>query len=501
MGAMKTQVINLDPHDDVTSLRDKMSWAKTPRILLVYPRRSRVLKRTLDLRLLQRHALFLGAQLAIVAPSADIRQSARELGIPIFKTTSIAQRRTWQAKAPGEHPVRLAPPQDLRRMQSEAVPAEGRWRNLFGVRLLFFTLAVLAILALLVLFFPSATVALSPQTRKQSLTIPASASQTVAKVDLNGSIPARLASTVIERSKTAPATGSVVTPNTPAAGMARFRNLSIGKVDIPSGTIIRTTGNSPIRFATTKDAVMQAGVARTLDVPVQAVEPGISGNLPADSLIALEGGLGTSLAVTNPSPTTGGSDHSAPIQTADDRSRLHAALVSDILDQCKTALPKLLGQGDIFFPDTLAVGKILNETYFPADGQTGDTLSLTVNLQCQAQYARAVDVNSLAGLALDANLPAGFEPVSGTVTTAISSAPVTGLDGNSSWKVTAQQLLRARIDPVKTMQLIQGRSLAAAGRQLTASLRLVAAPTIQVTPAWWPWLPVFPFRIAVSIAG
>jgi hypothetical protein len=52
----------------------------------------------LDLRLLQRHALFLGAQLAIVAPSADIRQSARELGIPIFKTAAIAQRRTWQAK-------------------------------------------------------------------------------------------------------------------------------------------------------------------------------------------------------------------------------------------------------------------------------------------------------------------------------------------------------------------------------------------------------------------
>ena len=170
---MKTQVIQLDPHDDVTSVRDKMSWAKTSRILLVYPRRSRILKRTLDLRLLQRHALFLGAQLAIVAPSADIRQSARELGIPIFKTAAIAQRRTWGAKSSAETPVRRAPRSDLRRMQREAIPAEGRWRNLFGIRLLFFTLAVLAVLALLVLFFPSATVALTPETRMQSLTISA----------------------------------------------------------------------------------------------------------------------------------------------------------------------------------------------------------------------------------------------------------------------------------------------------------------------------------------
>ena len=498
---MKTQVIQLDPHDDVTSIRDKMSWAKTPRILLVYPRRSRILKRTLDLRLLQRHALFLGAQLAIVAPSSDIRQSTRELGILIFKSAAIAQRRTWREKLSAETPVRRTPRSDLQRMQREAVPAEGRWRNLFGIRLLFFTLAVLAVLALLVLFFPSATVALTPETRMQSLTISASASLQVATVTLTGSLPARIASTVLEQSKTAAVTGSIIVPNTPAAGMARFRNLSIGKVDIPSGTVIRTTGSSPVRFATTTDAVMPAGIARTLDVPVQAVEPGTSGNLPADTLIALEGNLGTSLAVTNPSPTTGGSDHRVPIQTADDRTRLHDALESGILDQCKTSLPQSLGQGDILFPDTLAVGQVLSETYFPADGQTGATLSLTMNLQCQVQYAQAADVNSLAGLALDANLPDGFEPVSSGVKTANSGAFVTDTDGNTSWNLIAQRLMRARIDPAEIMQLIQGRSLAEAGRQLSASLRLVAAPTIRVTPAWWPWLPVFPFRIAVFIGG
>jgi len=51
------------------------------------------------------------------------------------------------------------------------------------------------------------------------------------------------------------------------------------------------------------------------------------------------------------------------------------------------------------------------------------------------------------------------------------------------------------------MKLIQGHSLSVAGRQLTTSLRLVAAPAIHVTPAWWPWLLVFPFRIAVFIVG
>jgi hypothetical protein len=498
---MKTQVILLDAHDDVTSIRDKMSWAKTPRVLLVYPHRSRNLGRLLDLRLLQRHAFILGAQLAIVAPSADIRQSARELGIPIYKTTTIAQRRTWKGQSTAEPPVRRNPPSDLRLMQREAVSAEGRWRNLIGIRLLFFTLAVLAVLALLVLFFPSATVALTPETRTQSLTISASASPKAATVELNGSLPAQLAFTIIEQSKTAQVIGSVITPNTPAAGLARFRNLSIGTMKIPSGTVIRTTGSTPIRFATTAEAVMPAGVAKTVDVPVQAIEPGASGNLPADSLIAIEGDLGTSLAVTNPSPTKGGSDHRAPVQTADDRTNLHNALVSVILEQCKTSLPQSLGQGDIFFPDTVAVGKVLSETYFPADGQTGATLSLTMSLKCQGQYARAAEVNSLASLALDEHLPTGFEAASNAVTITAFSAPLTDSDGNTSWKMTAQRPLRAHIDVLETMQLIQGRSLGVAGRKLSTSLRLVAAPAIHVTPSWWPWLPVFPLRIAIFITG
>ena len=498
---MKTQVIQLDTHDDVTSIRDKMAWAKTSRILLVFPRRSRILGRTLDLRLVQRHALTLGAQLAIVAPSADIRQTARELGIPIYKTAVIAQRRTWHANFQAEAPVRRTPSSDLRSMQREAVAAEGHWRNLFGVRLLFFTLAVLAMLALLVLFFPSATIAITPETRLQNLTISLNASPQVTTVTLTGGIPAQLATGVFEQSKTVSVSGSVITPNTPAAGMAHFRNLSIGKVDIPSVTIIRTSGSSPVRFATTTDAVMPAGVGKTVDVPIQAVEAGSSGNLSANSLIVFEGDLGTSLAVTNPSPTTGGSDRLAPIQTADDRTHLHDVLVSEILDQCKTSLPQSLTHGDIYFPGTLAVGKIISETYFPADGQTGATLSLTMDMQCKAQYARVADVSSYANLALDANLPAGYEPISSAMTGATSGTPLTDADGNTSWKVTAQRRLRARIDPLKTVQLIQGRSLATAGRGLVASLRLAAAPSIKVMPGWWPWLPVIPFRIAVLIKG
>jgi hypothetical protein len=294
-------------------------------------------------------------------------------------------------------------------------------------------------------------------------------------------------------------TGSLVIPNAPADGLVRFSNLTTGVVGIPSGTIIRTTGTPPVRFATTMDAFVAAGVGKTMDVPVQAVEAGSSGNLPADSLVAFEGDLGTSLSGTNPSATTGGSDRTAPVQTADDRIRLRAALVSEILDQCKISLPKSIGQGDTFFPHTLTVGQVLSETYFPAEGQTGQTLSLRMNLQCQAQYASQADVDSLGRQALDANLPAGFGPITAAVSVLNSSIPATDSGGVTRWQVQAQRLVQATLDPLAATQLIQGRSRAEAGRRLAGSFRLAGAPAIELVPAWWPWLPVVPFRIVVSM--
>ena len=502
MGTVKTQVIYLDPHDDVISVRDKMSWAKTERILLVLPRRSRILVRTLDLQLLQRHAVMLGAQLAIVSHSSDLRRAAQGLGIPVFRAVAKAQRKTWEKERIPEKPHRRSPPPDLLQMRREVFTDEPRWRTLLGVRLGFFTLAVLAVLALLLLFLPSATIHLTPITQVQALTISVSANPNVASVNLTGSIPAQSTSTVVRRIKTAPVSGKIAVPDSIAAGKVRFRNLTTGEVAIPAGTIVRTTGNPPVRFTTTVDAVMEARAGKTLDVPVKAVGGGSSGNLPADSLVAFDDvDLGTSLAVTNPGPTTGGSDRTASIPTAGDRAHLHDALLTEILEECKTTLRQRLVAGDIFFPDTITVAQMLTETYFPAAGQTGETLSLTMNLQCQAQYASAANLTALAAMALDANLPEGFVPVSSSAIMPDAIALVTDADGITHWEMHVQRFLSVRLDGSAATQLVQGRRPGVAARRLADTFPLAALPEIQINPAWWPWLPVFPFRINVSING
>jgi len=76
---MKTQLIQLDPSDDVISVRDKMGWSQTSRILLVWPEHGQILSRRLDLLLLQRHSTTLGAQLALVTQSPAMTALAKDI--------------------------------------------------------------------------------------------------------------------------------------------------------------------------------------------------------------------------------------------------------------------------------------------------------------------------------------------------------------------------------------------------------------------------------------
>jgi hypothetical protein len=435
--------------------------------------------------------------MAIVSGDLDQRRSAEELSIPSFAKIESAKRKSWEREKTPQRPVRREERRDLDQLRRDAFPPEAAWRSNFWLRFGFFTLAVVAILAVLSLFIPSATIHLKPAIGLQSLTITVSANRQVTSVNLAGSLPALLSHIIVEQSKSVQVTGMVPVPDTRASGLASFRNLTAAQVSIPAGTVIRTQSSPPVRFATTTDVVVSAGIDKTLDVPIQAIEAGTTGNLPAEALVSFEGELGTSLAVTNSSPTAGGTDKSAPIQTAADRSNLRAALMSEILGQCGTNFQKTLTQGDVFFPDTLEVSQVLSETYFPAEDQSGDTLSLTIRVQCQAQYAARTDLDALSKIALDASLPDGYLPISAELIELPLSAPITEAGGVTHWEMQVQRLLQAHLDPMIIVQLSAGRKPANAVHQLKKSVALAESPVIQVIPSWWPWMPLVPLRITV----
>lgn len=498
---MKTQVIELEPHDDVISVRDKMAWAKTERIILVIPRQTHLHSRRLDLLHLQRHASTLGAQLAIVTGVEDIQKIAGELDIPLFTKLSTAKKKTWQAAEDRPQEFKHTAPPDLLRLRRAAFPPELAWQTRDDIRFGFFSLAVLALLVVLVLFIPSASIRLAPATRLQSITFPVSASMEISAVQAEGSLPAYSTSIIIERSKTISATGSVAIPFARASGQVRFRNLTGLAVSIPVGTVVSTQSVPPISFLTTASADLPAGLDKTVNVPVMAVEPGSAGNLPPDSLVAMQVNLGAGLSVTNPKAVSGGTDRKTTMPISADRIKIRSALSAEILNECKTSLQDSLAAGDTWFPGSLVISQTLTETYFPAEGQPGDALSLTLRLQCQAQYASARDVKDLAEMLLTTGLPAGYFPVSGGPVLEADSTPATDEQGVTRWNIRAQSLLQAYIDPLAVVELSLGHRPATAEQQLSRVLPLASSPVVQVKPAWWPWLPLVPFNIKVGMGG
>lgn len=491
---MKTQIITLESHDDLISVRDRMSWAKTPRILLVWPKYEKVTLRQVDLKVLQRHALSLGAQLGLVTRARRVRQEAETLRIPVFESTGQAQRLAWP-KPRRRRWTQRPPRRDLREQREQVLVKEEAWRAHPAVRVGGFILGVAAVLVLVALFIPRAEVVLHPQSKTQSVVLPVIAGRFIESVFITGTIPAREKRVIVEGTQTVIVTGQGVTPQSQARGRVTFRNLTQQAITIPSGTVVRTVDN--IRFETTRSGEVPAGVDETLELPVIAVESGRSGNVDAETIVVVEGRLGLSLSVTNPEPLTGGRE-TPSVQASDaDRERAKEALMEKLEEEAHAQLEKEPQSGDILFDDTFEASQILSEVYDPPAGAAGTKLTLHMQVEFSTLYAAASDLTELAALALNASLPSGFAANSDALSLEPVTQPILNDDGFTRWTVRAERRIVQQISNVQVTQMIQGISARRAQRLLENSLTLEDAPEVHLSPSWWPWVPIVPFRISV----
>ena len=493
---MKTHLIVLEPHDDLISVRDRMAWAKTPRILLIWPVGTRIGLRSIDLKILQRQAHSLGATLGLVTRDRRVRREADALGLPVFKSPSAAQRDRW--------PVTPLPTfrergrLNLRRMQAEVHPPEAKWKTNLATRIIFFAVGVLAALAIAAIFVPRATITFSPETKDDGATIPVVADPALTSVYITGGIPAHEATRDISGSQSIPATGKAAVPEKEAKGVARFSNLTASAVDIPQGTIVQMLSSPSIRFVTTQAAQVPAGVGETVDVPIEGLNAGASGNLEVDSIQAVEGILGLQVAVTNPAPTSGGSETQVTAPSAEDRERLRKILLETLRVQVQDEMLNELPSKSVVFPSTVKEITTLEETYSPSAGETGATLTLTLRVKFSVQYASGEDLLKLASLSMSAATEDGFLPLIDSLTFEPVSTPSAAGDGRTSFNLRVKWKLARTIDVRRALSLAQGQTLEVAESRLSETFPF-ANPSVTLSPSWWPILPFVPFQIEVVV--
>lgn len=496
---MKTQVIQIDSLDDVVSIRDKMQWVKAPRLLLVFPRKGPARIGKLDLKILQRNAGRLGFQLGLMTRNRKILRAAEELSIPHFAGFLEAQKKVWVSQDPVIRKNQRIPRNRFRKIRSSLFPDTARAETSIGYRLLFITLSILAILAVLSIFIPSASIYLSPQPQSQTVTIFLTANPEISAMNSAYAIPARSVTIPVSGSREITIISTALVPDKFAHGEAQFSNLTLTEVGIPKGTVIRTIGSPTIRFATLQDGVLEGEVGKTIDIPIIALEPGSEGNVPANSLIVVEGSLGLSVSSTNPGPITGGTNKSLIIPTMEDRVRLKELLLTDLHTQAVEQISKMVGEGSIVFPATVIPEGELKENYQPSEGQPGNKLVLTITGNFHGLYVSAKDINSVETAVLNAGLPDGFETMPGSNGSDTSGGIITGDDGVSHWSVTATRLIRPKLDSFLVALLVRGLKIDTAEKAITNKYRLNSSPEIEISPSFWPWLPFTILRINIVI--
>ncbi len=493
---MKTKIITLESHDNLISVRDKLSWAKTPRILLVWPKYEKVTLRLLDLKVLQRHADSLGAQLGLVTRIHKIRKDAESLNIPVFDSTTSAQKDLWAVPAPRQRRLAKKPQLDLRKKRAELAPKESAWIKSLAGRVITFAIAVLSVLTLAGLFVPRAQVTLNPESKLVSAVIPVQASLSFNSVSVSGAVPAHEFFITVDVEKTKTITSQISLPKTKAKGFVQFQNLSSSEVSIPAGTIVAT--QDLIRFETLNRVLLTGGVNKTVEVAIQAVNAGEVGNVDAEKIISVESALGLSITVINPEATTGGENENAIGANENDREELRAEVLNDLKLKAENEIHSQLAEKDFLLVETIELKEIFLEEFSAPENTAGDSLTLNMQAKFSARYILADDLQTLTSSYLNASLPEGFVVID-EMKFDLLDAPLTDADGVTRFQLQVSQNSVKQVDVLQVFNIIRGKNLQNATTELQNFFVLRQEPQISITPAWWKWLPLIPFNISVEV--
>ncbi|MFC1997287.1 baseplate J/gp47 family protein [Chloroflexota bacterium] len=503
---MKTQIVQLEPHDDYISVRDRMGWGQTTRVLLVWPPRGDILHRRLDLILIKRFSIALGSQLALVTRDRNVRYQADQLNIPVYRSVQEAEQSRWRRprkrrkrskSSPLSTPniVRREKP-DLETMREQAHPSPPRWLTHPVVRISIFTIGVLSMLVVAAIFIPSAEIYITPASKTETITIDVSASTEHKSVDLSGAVPAYVESVVVEGRGRIPATGKTSIPKQSAIGQVTFTNLTDEDISLPLGVVVSTQDEPPVRFETTREALIPTG-PKGATVPIEAIQPGRVGNVSSERIIAIEGPLGLNLTTINKQRTVGGSDFTAATPSQDDYMKVYNQLFDSLAVTAQSEFEIIADPGDIPLSDSPINQQALEDSYHPELGEPADQLDLSLRAEFQFPYATGSDLDQLGRIVLDRHINEDFTPRPETLQITQLTQPVALSNGKVVWRMQASWQMGANLNVTKATSVILGLAPEQAHQQLEQLTLIEPGTEIRLTPDWWPRLPMLPFRVKI----
>jgi hypothetical protein len=493
--------VELQSHDDLFSIRHRLSWLSPGRVVLVLPWKLRFLRQALDFDLLRREARRRQLEVALVSPDPERRDLARACGFPAFASVEAAQEtEVWSVGTPEtvEPPPKhwWEEPVDIRPQPVRSTPAWLDWLKLGG-RILAFVAALLVLVGTAYAVVPSADVTLTPAGQEFSTIVEVAIDPEIEAIDpVRRVIPARRVGVEVAGYLEVETTGVMDVPIGRATGEVLFTNLLIQDYTVPAGTVVRTSSTSyPLRFRTTADVVVPAAGQAT--VPIEALDEGV-GNVGAFQINVVEGVAASAVRVINPQQTTGAEPEETRVVVQADYERAREQLIRQLLDQAYNDMGQLLDPTEFLLRQSLRIEAVPKEAFNHFIAERTDTVGLDMRLLVSG---KAVDIDNAEAVAYDAlsdRLPAGYQLVDAWFELGEVAEEDIG-PGQFTFFVTAHGYAAAALDAGRAIGLIRGRPIPEAQERLAEEFPLAQDARVRTWPESFNRLPLLPLRISVEV--
>ena len=519
----------LDADDEITSAAARIRDSSDPRIALVLSGGSRVATSRINFRLLAGEAKHRNKRLAIIAADPTVQSVARSAQLPVYasvgdyETAEAALAGAVQGGAshagtaaaldelaltvgPGGVPVRSAKTGATRFHGPSSVPATKSALRVPPVLLAVIAAVVIVVIAGAgLIFYPSANVILTlRQDPVGPMTISVKVDPAAAAAnDQAGVVPGVSKAFSVQASGTYDATGVNVV-ETAAKGTVTFFSLdTVGAVSVVAGTRVAT--GDGVAFATLSTVKVPMASVSTdfritpgkVDVTVQAVTKGVSGNVPAGAIVTVPSGLvAVKVSVTNTVPTTGGTHTETPQVQKSDVEGAQADLWAKLQADFQTALtsPGAVPSGSTLFTGSAHLGVA---TCSPDPQTVTGQVVGSFQIECQDTgtviVANMANVKDLATRRMRAAVKTGYSLVASSVATKLGVPEAQG--SIMIVPVSVQAIQVPVVDVNKLKSAIEGKSVAEA-RTILAQYGKVE---ITLSPGWASTVPTFDFRVSIQV--
>ncbi|MHC1771681.1 MAG: baseplate J/gp47 family protein [Flexilinea sp.] len=466
---MKTDTILLQPYDNVDSILDKVrqvanAGGVSRRILLVWPKRGRIIEESLDFGRLKIWVKHHDLQLALVVKDRLICRAASEQGIPVFSSRENAQEVNWES---GKSKI-VDDQKSIRQRKLAVLKSEkemiqvkhtgGKWKYFFVL------LALFSVAAVLFLLVPHAIIYLPQAETEQSLVIPLWTNDQLTTVTKNGGIPSKVEYITLNMKASVPASGMIRSSGALASGTVTLQSSCGRDQRLASGTLLMTGSDSPVTFQTLNEVIISPG--DSADVSIIAVSGGKDANLPAGSIALIEEPFNSCITVVQIEPTSGGDDgiFTGPDQA--DYDRAAAMILEQVNVEAQTSINELYGSLRLCLSDHFTIDKITDEILTPGIGFASETLELRQTVEVPIRTVSYQDITTISKMMMDAQKVPGFIPGNESITYTLENHPQESDDGLISWSLVAKRdgFLEQDYDRIKN--LIYGESIETARQEL-----------------------------------